>query len=266
MPNRGEIQNRTVYGVPYSRVIYDEAVEYILKEAKARHKAMVFTPNVQHFYLHHKNKQFRRAYSNAQLLLIDGIPLVWVANCLSREKISRIAGSDIFIDLIKTAAQQRIRTMIFGSMPGVSEIALKRLGLEKQLDKTIFTYSPPFGFHQNGNLREEARKEVNRIRPDLLFVALGAPKAEIWLLEEISQLNIGAAVSIGASVDFAAGHRKRAPLWVQKCGFEWLYRLAFEPRRLFFRYLVTNTYFLPYMVRACGRRLLGKMLGHRTKE
>lgn len=249
------IQNKQVFGVPYSQVSYKEAVEYILHEAKTRSKIIVFTPNVQHFYLHRRNKRFNEAYNRAHFFLIDGMPLVWIANSLSRKKISRIAGSDIFIDLMKAAAGRKIKTLIFGSMPGVAEVALKRLGLDQHVGENIFTYSPPFGFDQKEKLRDDARAVVNRIKPDLLFVALGAPKAEIWISDEMSKLDVGAAVSVGASVDFAAGHRRRAPLWVQKAGMEWLFRLLSEPRRLFLRYLVTNTYFLPFMVRAYWRRV-----------
>jgi N-acetylglucosaminyldiphosphoundecaprenol N-acetyl-beta-D-mannosaminyltransferase len=120
--------------------------------------------------------------------------------------------------------------------------------------KVAGTSCPPYGFH----LREEGLNEVSRAilaaRPDILFVALGAPKQEYWIYEHGSRLGVPLSIGIGGSFEMISGMTRRAPRWVQAAGFEWLFRLALEPRRLWMRYLIGNVQFVGIVLRQAFRR------------
>ena len=113
---------------------------------------------------------------------------------------------------------------------------------------------PPQGFEQDDILNNAVRARIAAVKPDLLCVALGAPKQEIWMLDECETLPIGAALSVGAAFDTQAGLRKRAPAWTHNLGAEWLYRLLMEPRRLWRRYLLGNLAFAAITVRQWRRQ------------
>jgi N-acetylglucosaminyldiphosphoundecaprenol N-acetyl-beta-D-mannosaminyltransferase len=105
-------------------------------------------------------------------------------------------------------------------------------------------YSPPDGFGAAEDSSEAAIAVVNRARPDILFVGLGAPKQELWVHRAWARLEAGVIICCGAAIDYAAGARRRAPLWMQRLGLEWLWRLVHNPRRLWRRYLVDDLAFL----------------------
>ena len=102
--------------------------------------------------------------------------------------------------------------------------------------KVVGTYSPPLGFERDDAECANICERINAARPDVLMLGLGAPKQELWIAKHHERLQVKAALCIGATIDFLAGEKARAPRWMQKCGVEWLHRLASEPRRLFKRY------------------------------
>lgn len=242
-------KKRNVLGIPFHPFKYNDAIDSILLSAEIMDRCTsVFTPNVQHLYLYHHDDNFKNAYENVDFSLIDGMPLIWAKKLLKNKNVDKISGSDIFVDLFKKAASKNLKILIIGGADGVAIKAIENLGYIHKINKSIFTWSPPFGFEKDANERQILIEKINEIKPNVLFVALGSPKQELWISESINELNAGVALGIGASIDFVAGIQKRAPVWMQKNGLEWFYRLMSDPKRLFKRYFITNLFYFKCLV------------------
>lgn len=232
--------------LPFTPIKYDEAVKEILELAAKEKASYVVTPNVHHFFLYKTNQFFRNAYKAAHISLLDGMPLVWATSFLYKTKFEKISGSDIFIDLINQSIKKGMKIFLLGGKPGVAEKAVTNLDLDKYINTQISYYSPAFNFSEEEN--NTIIEKIKSFRPNILFVAFGAPKQELWIQENIKKIHVGVALGIGGSIDFVAGVQRRAPFWMQKNGLEWFYRLCINPKKFFFRYLITNTYFLPFFL------------------
>jgi len=252
------LQRKRFYnGLPYNVVSYDNAIKEILElaapsDAKTR---IIFTPNVHHYYLYSKDNEFREAYEATTLSLLDGMPLVWVSKLFSNTNVDKASGSDIFIHLFKEAMRLKLRVFLLGAAPGVAQKAVESLGAVESIGSLVFMDSPPKGFEKSKDKNDAVIKRINEINPDILFVALGAPKQELWMYHNLQRLHARVAIGVGGSFDFAAGIIKRAPLWVSRFGLEWLFRLILEPKRLGKRYFVTNIFFLM----ETGKMIIGRL-------
>jgi N-acetylglucosaminyldiphosphoundecaprenol N-acetyl-beta-D-mannosaminyltransferase len=155
-----------------------------------------------------------------------------------------VPGGDLMERLCAEAAHFGFRVFFLGGLPGAAVMAAHNLRLRYPGLTICGTYCPPVGFEDNAAELERIRAEVNQAEPDLLCVAFGAPKQEIWMQKNRSGLRVGAILPVGAAFDTQAGLRRRSPRWIQCVGMEWLFRLAMEPRRLWRRYLIGNTEFI----------------------
>jgi N-acetylglucosaminyldiphosphoundecaprenol N-acetyl-beta-D-mannosaminyltransferase len=118
----------------------------------------------------------------------------------------------------------------------VAERAAQKIQQRWPSVKVVGTYSPPLGFEKDEAENQRIVTMVNAARPDLLVLGFGAPKQELWIAKHAAQLDAGCALCVGATIDFLAGEKRRAPLWMRRLRLEWLHRVATEPRRLFKRY------------------------------
>jgi N-acetylglucosaminyldiphosphoundecaprenol N-acetyl-beta-D-mannosaminyltransferase len=135
-----------------------------------------------------------------------------------------------------TADGRGMSVFLLGAGPGVAERAARRIVERWPNVAVVGTYSPPLGFERDDRENDKIVELVNQARPDVLVVGLGAPKQELWIARHRGQLQAKTALCIGATIDFLAGEKSRAPRWMQRCGLEWLHRLSSEPKRLFRRY------------------------------
>jgi N-acetylglucosaminyldiphosphoundecaprenol N-acetyl-beta-D-mannosaminyltransferase len=241
------LNKRFSNGLPYSIISYDNAVRNILSiaaELNNEPPKRVYTPNVHHYYLYSNNKTFKKAYEAISLSLLDGMPLVWAAKTLYKDKVERISGADVFIELFMSAIKMNYRVFLLGGMPGVSQKAVQRMGAADKIGTHVFIEAPPLGFEKDLSINQEIINKINEINPNLVFVALGSPKGELWIYQNAIHVKAGVLIGVGASIDFAAGVASRAPWWVQQCSLEWLFRLVMEPRRLWKRYLISNGFFI----------------------
>jgi len=208
----------------------------------------VVTPNVDHAVMFHERADLRAAYAEASLVLADGFPVVLASRMLRRPLPERVAGSDLAPALFASATVSRpLRTYLLGAGPGVAERAARRIAAEWPNVEVVGTYSPPLGFDRNDEENEAIVTRINAVRPDVLLIGLGAPKQELWIAKHRGRLQVKAALCIGATIDFLAGEKSRAPVWMQHCGLEWLHRLAGEPRRLAKRY-ARDAWIFPQLV------------------
>ena len=212
----------------------------------------VVTPNVDHVVLLQHHAGLRQAYADADLVLADGWPLVLASRWLGRALPGRVPGSDVVPALFAT--QQPMHVFLLGAAPGVAERAAERIRATWAHVNVTGTYSPPLGFERDTAENLHILRLIEEARPDLLVVGLGAPKQELWVHEYSPQLRAKVALCVGATIDFLAGHRRRAPKWMQRIGLEWLHRMLCEPRRLAGRYLRDAVVFPSIVLREWLRR------------
>ena len=226
---------------------FAEALDAIEALVVAGRGGSVFTPNVDHVINADDNPSFRAAYASASLSLADGQPLVWTSRLLGARLPEKISGSDLVIPLMKRAAARRWRVYLFGGGPGVAEKAAQVL-TEQHGVTIVGCEAPRISLEPDPAVDGPAVERIRKANAQLLLVALGAPKQELWLHRTGAGIRPTVGVGVGASLDFVAGAR-RAPRWMSRAGLEWLFRLLQEPRRLARRYLINDPKFLLILYR-----------------
>ena len=228
-----------LFGFQLDPLCLDDAVEQIYRWASTSTPRcrFVVTPNVDHAVLYQENAALRSAYAHASLVLADGMPVVVAARLLGRPLPGRVAGSDLAPALF-AAAERRggLRVYLLGAAPGVAARAAESIMRRWPGVEVVGTYSPPLGFEKNPTENEIILQQISSVRPDVLVVGLGAPKQELWVDAHREEIDAAVTLCLGATIDFLAGEKKRAPVWMRRVGLEWLHRMASEPRRLLKRY------------------------------
>ena len=223
---------------------FAEAIDAIDRLIASRAGGTVFTPNVDHVVLADEDPGFREAYDSASLSLVDGKPVLWASRLVGTRLPEKISGSDLMMPLAIRAAARGWRVFLLGGADGVAARAKEILERDVPGLTIVGTSSPRIDLREDVAARADVLDPIRAAKPDLVFVALGAPKQEVWSHRVAHALKPAVFVGIGASLDFIAGTSKRAPTWISDSGLEWLYRLAHEPRRLWRRYLVRDPKFL----------------------
>jgi N-acetylglucosaminyldiphosphoundecaprenol N-acetyl-beta-D-mannosaminyltransferase len=229
----------SLFGMQLDPLRLSQAVRQVMAwiEQGERRCHYVVTPNVDHAVMFQENSNLRDAYRNASLVLADGAPLVWAARWLKRIVPERVAGSDLTPAVFAAARKRRpLRAFLLGAAPGVARRAAERIEARWSGVQVVGTYSPPLGFEKDDSENDKIISLVNDAAADLLVLGLGAPKQELWIQRHVPRLKVSVALCVGATIDFLAGERARAPKLMQRIGLEWLHRVASEPRRLLKRY------------------------------
>jgi len=236
------------------RLAFAEAVDAVEALVARRQGGMVLTPNVDHVVLAERRDDFGAAYAAADLSLADGQPIVWASRLLGAPLPAKISGSDLLLPLMERAASRGWRVFLLGGPPGVADAAARRL--RRTPGVQVAGVAAPFVRVGSGADPEgdAAAGEVRAARPDLVLVALGAPKQELWMHRHRRALAPAVLLGVGASLDFLVGRVRRAPRLVSSAGLEWLWRLAHEPRRLWRRYLVEDPRFVAILARELHAR------------
>lgn len=249
-----------VAGVRVDRITLGEAVPQI---AAALHKRsvgppfLIMGPNAHLVTLAQRDARFFNALLASSLNVPDGISVVLASKILGRRIFERVPGGEVMERLCLEAAQLELRVFFLGGLPGAAVQASLQLQLRYPTLSVAGAYCPPQGFEHDPIECTHIRQLIADAAPDLLFVAFGAPKQEIWMHENCPTLPVGAAMAVGAAFDTQSGLRRRAPRWTHKLGIEWLYRLVHEPRRLWRRYLIGNMHFTYLVLKQ--RLLYGRM-------
>ena len=228
-------RNPTLLGVPFARLTLPAAVDAIGTMIAGGGPRQVVTANVDFLVQAQADPELRRILRTADLVLCDGMPLVWASRLRGTPLPGRVAGADLVPALLRRAEERGHRVFLLGAGPGVAAAAAARVRARHPRLREIGHASPPAGtLFELGAPGLLAR--IRAARPDLLLVAFGCPKQEKWIARHREELGVPVSIGIGATLDFLAGRVRRAPAWVGRCGFEWLFRLAQEPRRLARRY------------------------------
>ena len=215
---------------------YSDAITAIMMLAEERRSAYVVTPNADHVVRAETDDDYRTVCEGADLVLADGMPLVLASLLLGRRLPGRVTGADLLPGLCAAATASDASVFLLGGLAGEADLAAARLTAEYPGLRVAGTYFPPFGFELDARENERIVAAINTVRPDLVFVGVGSPKQEKWIAQHRAQLACGVLLGVGIAIAFQAGTVRRAPRWIQKRGFEWLFRLSQEPRRLALRY------------------------------
>lgn len=235
---------------------FEQACEVILRHARrGGQPSFVTTANAQHIVLLEQDVLLRKIYASADLVLPDGFSLLMAARVYGQSIQERVAGVDIFQALCLRAAELGLSVFLLGGRPNSANLTAEVLKRHRP-DLRIATYCPPYGFERSPEGLEETERAIRAARPDLLFVGLGAPKQEYWIYEHGLNLSVPLLMGVGGTFEMVAGVVKRAPLWMQRMGLEWVHRLCLEPRRMWRRYLIGNFTFASIVARQRGRRAL----------
>lgn len=239
-------------GIPIDRIPLDYAVAWVihaLTTLASRQPLLIMGPNAQLVTLAARHPRFAAALRSANLSVPDGISVVLASRLLQQPIPERVPGGDLMERLCVEAARNHLSVFFLGGLPGAAEQTARKFERTCFGFRTAGFYCPPSGFESDPIECARIHKQIADAKPDLLCVAFGAPKQEIWMYENCATLPIGAAISVGAAFDTQSGMRRRAPKWTHRIGCEWLYRLIMEPRRLWRRYLIGNTHFILLVAR-----------------
>ncbi|MDD6756075.1 MAG: WecB/TagA/CpsF family glycosyltransferase [Succinatimonas sp.] len=230
-----QLLNTYVNNLTMSETI--DAVEELIKSEK---KSYVVAINVDVVIKIENDPYLKKIVDNADMVLVDGKPLVWISNFYGKPLKAKISGSDLVPLLCEEASKKQYSIFIIGGKEGVAEQA--KQNLEKRLPgiRIVGTYAPTYGFEKNDAELNKINTLLSEAKPDLLIACFGCPKQEKWIFENISKYDAKVSICAGATVDFLAGNIKRAPRWMSEHGLEWLYRFLQEPKRMFKRYFIDD--------------------------
>lgn len=244
LPSRDQVTE--VAGVEIARLTEREVVIRLAEQLDRGIGGFVCTINLDHLRLIYRDVRFRAACTRANLRLADGMPLVWLSRREGSPLPERVTGADLLWSLSARARDDGRSIYLLGGPDGAADQAAASLVAAFPGLRVAGTDAPPFGFENDRVMREAVLDRLRAARPDFVFVALGAPRQEIFIAEHHDCVPSAWWLGIGAAIEFAAGRRRRAPRMVQRAGFEWLYRLSRDPIRLGRRYLGLD---LPFLVR-----------------
>lgn len=222
-------------GEAFDPVTPAEILDFAVRRAASGAKGLVVNHNAHSLYLLRHRPEMRPAFERADLVTIDSMPLIYWGRLLGRPvaRAHRSTYTDWREDFWRTAAQQRWRVFYLGGAPGVAAEAARRLG-QRWPGAAIGVRDGFFGADE----ATAVLAEVNAFGPDIVLVGMGMPRQEAWIAENYDRLDRGVVFSVGAAFDYEAGVQPMPPAWMARAGFQWLFRVATDPRRLFVRYFV----------------------------
>lgn len=232
-----------------------ECVEHVVSCLARGQGGWIATANLDHLRRLQQPGEFQRVYEQADVVVADGMPVVWACRLQGTPVPERVAGSDLIRSLSAAAGRAGRSVFLLGGEPGTAEAAAAKLAAGAPGLRIAGTCCPPFGFERDPAQVAALRTSLAAACPDIVFVALGSPKQEL-LIAQLRDVLPGAWwIGVGISFSFVAGTVRRAPRWLQRLGLEWLHRLAQEPRRLGARYLWSGP---PFVVRLFAGALRGR--------
>lgn len=218
------------------------AIDTIAENIDAWRGKYICIANVHTTVMAHDDENYNKIQNGAILTLPDGAPLSSYLRKHGNEEAMRVAGPDLMHKILQESAEHGWKHFFYGSTEETLELLDKAIKENHPGAAVTGMISPPFRVLTQEE-DDNYIKMINDAKPDFVWVGLGAPKQEIWMAEHENKIN-AIMVGVGAAFNFEAGNVKRAPKWMQKLSLEWLFRLSQDPKRLFKRYLITNTKYL----------------------
>lgn len=268
LPSNGRRTGACILDSFIDAASWHKTVETLSEWAKGRQSRYVCICNVHVVLTAKQHSEFRRVVNGADMATPDGMPLAWVLRRSGFEHQERINGPDLMWTLCSHAERERLSIFLYGSTPNTLEKLVHRLKTSFPQLIIAGIFSPPFRCLTVEEDREMTNL-INNSGAHIAFVGLGCPKQEFWMAAQRGKVQ-AVMIGVGAAFDYHAGVVKRAPIWMRQAGLEWLCRLMSEPKRLWKRYLITNSLFLLYLglglFRAKKPSLLVSATLHNHKE
>lgn len=242
-----------VWGVPFTPVTYEQSMELIDRQARSAQPGYFITANMQYVMMTDRHPELNHVNADADFIIADGMPIVWRSRTMPTPLPERVAGSDQIYSIAELAARRGYRIFFLGGEPGVAQETADILLQKNPGLQVVGVESPPF----RPLTDDEENELANRIRiarPDILLVALGQPKGELWIHRWYKKLGVPLSVQLGGSFNFVTGRISRSPRWIARIGMEWLYRFYREPRRLGPRYAANWAFLAKALIRDATRR------------
>ncbi|WP_246039438.1 WecB/TagA/CpsF family glycosyltransferase [Glycomyces buryatensis] len=231
-------------GIGIDQVTEQQAVARVLDAIDSGRGGQIVTPNVDIMAAARCSRELRTIIEASDLVVADGAPLVWASKLAGTPLPERVAGSDLVWSLSEAAAGRGLKVALLGGTPDgaarPTERAADRLERRYPGLKVVGAWCPPMGFDRDESQWRALTDRFDAAAPDLVYVGLGFPKQEHVMVRLRATAPQSWFLGCGASIDFIAGYRRRAPKWMRRSGTEWLFRLLSEPRRLAGRYLLND--------------------------
>ncbi|NRP39425.1 putative N-acetylmannosaminyltransferase [Marinobacterium sp. xm-a-121] len=236
----------TVMGLPFDCTTEQETTDHLIDAMLKEERCFFTTPNLNFAITAQNDSQFRDSVINSDWVVADGMPLIWIAKTLGIPLPERVAGSSVFERVRQEYKNpdRPIRVVFFGGPDGTAAEAFKKIAVDNSSMEVVGFYSPGFGSMDEMS-DPEVIKQINQTDADLLIVALGAKRGQQWIELNRHELEVPVISHLGAVINFVAGTVNRAPLWIQRSGLEWLWRI-WEETSLFKRYWHDGKAFLKY--------------------
>jgi N-acetylglucosaminyldiphosphoundecaprenol N-acetyl-beta-D-mannosaminyltransferase len=233
-------------GLSFDRVTIDQALTQIEAFIYEGTPHKIFCPNVALLIWSRKNEELRRVYKTCDLLPADGMGIYYASRLLGDPVPEMVSAVILFFKLVERAAKKGYKLYLFGTKQEILEKAVHNL---KQNYPTLNIVGYRNGYF---TLDDEPQivQEIAQVHPDILFIGMSSPLKEFFLERNLDRMGVPVSLGVGGSFDVAAGVYKLAPLWMSKLALEWFYRLIQEPRRMWKRYLTTNSIFIYLVLRA----------------
>jgi N-acetylglucosaminyldiphosphoundecaprenol N-acetyl-beta-D-mannosaminyltransferase len=237
-------------GIPFDNLDMDQAVARVEQLVADPEPHYVATANVNFVVRAMRDPEFQEVVRMADMITVDGMPLVWASRLFGVPLRERVTGADLVGRLCALAETRGWRVFFLGGRPEVGRAALRRLA-ERHPGLAAAHHSPPFAelLALDRADEDETARRIRAFRPHILFVSMSAGKGEKWMRMRLRQLGAPVAVGVGAGIDFLAGEVRRAPRRLQRLGLEWLFRCLMEPRRMARRYAGDAAVFFPALLR-----------------
>ncbi len=232
-----------VLGVPVSALTFEQALSVIETWIAQKERKYVCTLDVHALMEGYSQPDIRRIYENAGMVVPDGMPLVWLLRRRGYLSADRICGPDLMPALFRRSEQHGYRHFLYGSSDSTLSLLQRNLAQSYPAARLVGHYSPPFR-PLTPDEERDVDKLINTSDPDIVWVGLGAPKQDRWMAAHRATLSASVLIGVGAAFDMLAGTVTRAPKFLRQTGFEWMFRVVQEPRRLTTRYLHSNSRFV----------------------
>jgi len=227
---------QNILGVMISAINLDQALAYCQDQIKTRQLAYICVAPAHSIMDCYDDKYLREIFNNSGLTTPDGMAVVWILKLKGNKTVSRVYGPDLLLSLCELSNKTGWKHFFYGSTNQTLNQLQAKLRVEYPKVNICGTYAPPFKVGKITE-RQDVINNINQLNPDVVWVGLGSPKQEYWMFEHRGKLNAPLLIGVGAAFDFLSGNKNQAPKWVQRSGFEWLYRLIDEPQRLWRRYI-----------------------------
>ena len=233
--NRCHYEYSNIIGVQISAINMAMALECINKWVQNDDRSYITVVPAHSLLECRKDPNVRKAFNQSNLTTPDGMPLVWILQRLGHKNVDRVYGPDLFEAVCQLSSINSFRVFLYGGKPNVVSVLAATLK-SRYPDLLISGYfSPPFRELNEAEDRNIINL-INKSSSNIVIVGLGSPKQELWMANHVGKINAQVMIGVGAAFDFVSGNKPQAPHWVQRSGFEWLFRLASEPKRLWPRY------------------------------